>query len=876
MKIRKYKEQRELAYKFISNLRDKEYEKAFSILKTVTRPENYFWAELWNYTKPQKDTKFFEGFLRKNQYENIYEIYWVLLHSIWNVCEENYQKALEYLLEIQSKEPNNVTLYDSLGRIYIYLEEFDKAKEAWERALLLMPNNAFVINGLGLDYFNINSDQRINQFLKAIELEPEYVYPYDNLAMTYLEVGKNDLSLKYFFIAIKLDPHYTSLNSLFHNMGVLYRKNKKYQEAINSYTKALEIDNSFSFSYKERGETYFLLKEYEKAKTDFDQYLQVNPEDKQTFSRLQDIYKLLNKAKNGNETSDKDIFETFKNPYFYINSESSTPYFEKQLQELLNHGLNLTQDLEQADCAIFIQPYDYRISFEEIKPIIDEIEKRNIPFQFYLMDEEFPLPVKFQGKQNPEDVNNIIHSIQRVYGKNINIFSSIQVLQKDIRSFLSSKPIMLRIIGLELENIGLFQKEKFLFDKKTSVLIGTNGTGKTTILRALALSLIGSNHRTISEDSIKNLWNVKQWLLDKNQKGIIKVQYEINNKKFENSIEYTKEDATGQVFISSKNTDTLFHDSFLRIPIIGFGQQRKLLSSGRKKKELEEINPASINDVINLITNSEDDRLHSFVSWIANLKNESLKTGRENKEKLIHLAFNILSQITKEVFRFQEIKTIDPLDVWIITQESPEGIPIEYASQGCQTVMGWVGYIIERMYEAYPYSSNFQYEPAIVIIDEIDSFLHPKWQKTILTALQKNFPNIQIIASTHSPIVVDGLEKNQIIQLSYNEKDKKIKAERNPVDIWSWSYEDILLKLFNVSREPKVYEELLLRKIETLKNKSFLTGTEKSDLEIYQEQLDRLEESRIFKDELAQEKKRLREQEQELKKLMEEYQKESN
>ena len=53
--------------------------------------------------------------------------------------------------------------------------------------------------------------------------------------------------------------------------------------------------------------------------------------------------------------------------------------------------------------------------------------------------------------------------------------------------------------------------------------------------------------------------------------------------------------------------------------------------------------------------------------------------------------------------------------------------------------------------------------PGVVMIDEIDLYLHPHWQKHVLQDLCNAFPNIQFIVSTHSPFIVQSLEKNQLI-----------------------------------------------------------------------------------------------------------------
>jgi predicted ATP-binding protein involved in virulence len=535
----------------------------------------------------------------------------------------------------------------------------------------------------------------------------------------------------------------------------------------------------------------------------------------------------------------------------------------------------IVDNIENAESVIIIQPYDY-ISEEYLFQIIHKLEERKIPYQINLMDEEFSLPIKFQSKKAVQVITNIREKLINEYTEKIFSFSSFETLQNNIQFFLFNKPTTsLKIISLELKNIGLFEDATFQFHKKATVLVGLNGTGKTTILRSLGLGLIGSHHDSTPLDSIRSLLDIKQWSQEnqKKENGIIKVTCEINSKIIETEIVLSVNEESGKITCSSKGTSNLFNGAFLKVPMIGFGQQRKQFSPTEKKKDFVDVSFPSINDITNLINNNEDDRLHSFVSWIANIKNESQKKGKENKAELIFLAFQIFSEIADEIIQFQELKNIDPLNLWITTKESPSGIPIEYSSQGFQTIMGWIGYIIERMNEAYPSSKDFKSEPAIVIIDEIDSFLHPKWQQNVLKVLMKTFPNMQIIASSHSPIVIDGLDKNQVIALRYNEKYKKIEAKVNLVDIWAWDYEEILLKLFDVYQIPKEYQAAVIEKMEAIRSKPFQTEKDKKELEDYQRLLDRLEESRIYNNEIEQIKKTLKEKEAQLDRLIEKYEK---
>ena len=99
-------------------------------------------------------------------------------------------------------------------------------------------------------------------------------------------------------------------------------------------------------------------------------------------------------------------------------------------------------------------------------------------------------------------------------------------------------------------------------------------------------------------------------------------------------------------------------------------------------------------------------------------------------------------------------------------------IPIESLSQGMTSLLSWVGILLQRLYEVHYDSSNVtdpKQEYALVLMDEIDAHMHPKWQQTLVAKLKRIFPNVQVIASTHSPLVVAGMPVSQIVRFERNE-----------------------------------------------------------------------------------------------------------
>jgi len=97
-----------------------------------------------------------------------------------------------------------------------------------------------------------------------------------------------------------------------------------------------------------------------------------------------------------------------------------------------------------------------------------------------------------------------------------------------------------------------------------------------------------------------------------------------------------------------------------------------------------------------------------------------------------------------------------------------EGQQLEFnqLSSGEKYVFAIVLEIIYRNISLNPNAKNYRNTPGIILIDELESHLHPKWQLTILKALQQCFPKIQFIVSSHSPLIASSVRKNQIIALN--------------------------------------------------------------------------------------------------------------
>ena len=99
-----------------------------------------------------------------------------------------------------------------------------------------------------------------------------------------------------------------------------------------------------------------------------------------------------------------------------------------------------------------------------------------------------------------------------------------------------------------------------------------------------------------------------------------------------------------------------------------------------------------------------------------------------------------------------------------------ESLALDQVSDGYRSLIAIVIDFARRLAMANPFIPNPNEMPGILMIDEIELHLHPKWQQTIIPSLRKAFPNTQIIATTHSPQVLTTVD-NRCIRLL---KDNKI------------------------------------------------------------------------------------------------------
>ncbi|MGL6075717.1 MAG: AAA family ATPase [Fimbriiglobus sp.] len=121
-------------------------------------------------------------------------------------------------------------------------------------------------------------------------------------------------------------------------------------------------------------------------------------------------------------------------------------------------------------------------------------------------------------------------------------------------------------------------------------------------------------------------------------------------------------------------------------------------------------------------------------------------------------------------------------------------------------------------------------EPFVLLLDEPETHLHPKWQRLLLPAVQQLFPKAQIFCATHSPFVISSVNSGFVHILKYDENDKVVIDKPHPCGHGD-TYQDAVAEVLGLDAfmEYDPETERLLREFEK-KRKSVMTETDVEEL----------------------------------------------
>lgn len=326
----------------------------------------------------------------------------------------------------------------------------------------------------------------------------------------------------------------------------------------------------------------------------------------------------------------------------------------------------------------------------------------------------------------------------------------------------------MKIEKLNLSGIGGIKELEINFHNGFNVICGPNGIGKTTILKTI-VHAFSSFNTSLRKNALY-------------EKGAYKIYYtDLQNKKIEKYCGITLFEPQIQESRSNVNDITPY--------IVYFKENRSI-----NYENLNSI-PRDISINQHQIGNALDNGVYiqNLKGWFDNRYVFSNMTGSLTDIQIANIelaksAFSILDPTVS-------FQTVDASTLDIMLSSRNGTIYFEYLSAGYKSCIYLIlGLLKEIEYRFGNQSVKAEDFSGVVLIDEIDLHLHPKWQASLIDALKKIFPKVQFIVTTHSPSVLQTLKREEIIPLTEMTDGNIGIKELNLTEygLQGWSIEEIL------------------------------------------------------------------------------------
>ena len=309
------------------------------------------------------------------------------------------------------------------------------------------------------------------------------------------------------------------------------------------------------------------------------------------------------------------------------------------------------------------------------------------------------------------------------------------------------------------------------------VLLGDNGSGKSTILKSISLCLIGERQGYSLKQNFKN-WITKGEIVSNCQIDIILDEdHDSFSNKYSGNISYIlKIDKGGKLDFHYKSNKKRLKEYPSDVPegwySSAFGPYRRL-----GEKDTQQVSSYTDGNLENHITLFDPSyNLTSAIQWLMDLKFEALSTKSEEPifEKVI-LFINDSNLLPNSV----KIEKVDHTGVFFVDGNN-KGVEVNELSDGYQSIFSLAIEILRQLSKRFSLSKIIKKTEkksiitatGVILIDEIDIHLHPQWQSKIGSWFKENFPKIQFIVSTHSPIICQSAEGGTIWKIEHSKSSK--------------------------------------------------------------------------------------------------------
>lgn len=365
--------------------------------------------------------------------------------------------------------------------------------------------------------------------------------------------------------------------------------------------------------------------------------------------------------------------------------------------------------------------------------------------------------------------------------------------------------------------------EEPLKEFKHIILTGKNGSGKTTILKRIALIINEASEGKSRERAVSRL------------RSVVEV-----NKTHSSRSTWEKQ------IIELSGIDLRFSSDIVRLSLEKESNDPYIFSffKAHRKVLLSEVTTVTTEENFTKVLNKKNDQedfTKLFKQYLVNKKvYEAFDYMNDTKNNRSQEFFNNLTISLRNIFSDQKLELEfkqESFEFYIVLGDQRK-ITFNNLSEGFSAFLSVIMDLLIRTDLIQKLKNDYTYQPeGIVLIDEPETHLHLSMQYDILPLISKLFPKVQLIIATHSPAIISSLENSIVYDLSSKSmiQDKVLGSSFSELMVTHFGldneYSPIADKILeDVNNAAKSSNVKLLHSILS-KNEKFITPVLRLDIE---------------------------------------------
>lgn len=311
---------------------------------------------------------------------------------------------------------------------------------------------------------------------------------------------------------------------------------------------------------------------------------------------------------------------------------------------------------------------------------------------------------------------------------------------------------------LRLKNIRSIHELEIQFGHGTDArawtyLLGENGTGKSSVLRSIALVMAGGDAAS------ELVGRPDDWIRLGEDQAHISVDFATAEGENRHAALVFKRGASAFDFIginqgALRDLDSAIAKADRNYFVVGYGVTRRTrndeFASLSTASPFRAVRSQSVGTLF-----SADAPLTSLERWAMDL---DYRRGGDGLD-VVHRAFQTL---LPEV----DFKSIDRENRRLIFSTPDGDLPLAALSDGYQAMAAWCGDLLFRITETFANRNDPLKARGLLLVDELDLHLHPVWQRRLVSFLKQTLPNMQAVVTTHSPLTVHQAGEGELFLLN--------------------------------------------------------------------------------------------------------------